>query len=66
MSTPRDPDRRGRFLGLPYDLRRPSAERFRKRVWNPESHTIWAPKSFGWGYGVNMAEVARRLHLRRG
>jgi hypothetical protein len=66
MSTPPDDRRRGRFLGLPYDVRRPSAARFKARAWNTESRKVWAPKAFGWGYSLNMAEIARRLHLRRG
>jgi len=57
--------RTGRFLGIPYDWRAPTAERTRERWWNTEEHRIFTPKVFGWGYDVNLAEVARRLHLRR-
>jgi len=57
--------RTGRFLGIPYDVRPPTTARFRQRWWNTEEHRIFTPKVFGWGYDVNLAEVARRLHLRR-
>jgi len=57
--------RHGRFLGIPYDWRRPTVARTRERWWNTGSRAIFTPKVFGWGYDVNLAEVARRLHLRR-
>jgi uncharacterized protein DUF5808 len=57
--------RTGRFLGLPYDWRRPTAERVRREVWNPRERRLLVPKAFGWGYGLNLAELARRLGLRR-
>jgi hypothetical protein len=58
-------DRRtGRFLGIPYDWRRPTLERVRREVWNPQERRLLVPKAFGWGYGVNLAEVARRLGLQ--
>jgi Family of unknown function (DUF5808) len=66
MPPPNDDEPQGRFLGIPYDRRRPSLRKLRGRAWNPESRRILVPKAFGWGYGVNFAEVARRLHLRRG
>jgi Family of unknown function (DUF5808) len=55
----------GRFLGIPYDWRRPTVERARSRWWNPDDHRIFTPKTYGWGYDVNLLEVARRLRLRR-
>jgi hypothetical protein len=57
--------RTGRFLGVPYDWRRPTVARAKSRWWNPESRQLFTPKTFGWGYDVNLAEVARRLRLRR-
>lgn len=53
----------GRFLGIPYDWRRPTLRRFKYRAWNPEDHRIFVPKSFGWGWDINFYEVLRRLHL---
>ena len=57
--------RTGKFLGLPYDLRRPTVARLKSRWWNREDHRIFTPKTFGWGYDINLAEVGRRLRLRR-
>jgi hypothetical protein len=54
----------GRFLGLPYDWRRPTLKRMRLELWNPRSRRIFVPKAFGWGYGVNFAAVLRRLFGR--
>jgi uncharacterized protein DUF5808 len=58
-------NRQGRWLGIPYDWRRPSGERIRNRMWNRDDRRVFPPKSYGWGYTVNFAEVARRLGLRR-
>lgn len=54
----------GKFLGVPYDWRRPTVARAKSRWWNTEDRRIFTPKTFGWGFDVNMAEVARRLRLR--
>ena len=56
--------RTGKFLGVPYDWRRPTWERYRSRLWNPNDRRIVMPRAFGWGYDFNFAEVARRLGLR--
>jgi hypothetical protein len=55
----------GRFLGLPYDWRAPTWERVRLRVWNPADRRLLTPKTFGWGYDLNLYELARRLRLVR-
>jgi hypothetical protein len=56
--------RTGKFLGVPYDWRRPTAARFKSRWWNREDRRIVTPRAFGWGYDFNLYEVARRLRLR--
>jgi hypothetical protein len=56
--------RRGELLGLPYDWRRPTAKRLRQGVWNPDEPRVLVPKVYGWGYGVNLAAVWRRLVRR--
>lgn len=71
-ATPRVPildhvgkDRRSRtgtFLGIPYDWRRPTRARFRERFWNPDEPRIATPRTWGWGYDVNLY---RLLHPRR-
>jgi len=57
--------RTGRFLGVPYDWRRPTLARVRSRWWNRNDRRVFTPKSFGWGWDVNFAELTRRLRLRR-
>jgi hypothetical protein len=57
--------RHGTWLGIPYDWRRPTRERAKSRWWNRDDHRILTPRWFGWGYDINLAEVARRLRLRR-
>jgi hypothetical protein len=54
--------REGTFLGIPYDWRRPTRERYRSRVWNPDDPRLFTPKAVGWGYGINFY---RLFHLRR-
>jgi hypothetical protein len=56
--------RTGKFLGIPYDWRRPTWARYQSRWWNTKERRIVMPRAFGWGYDFNLAEVARRLHLR--
>jgi hypothetical protein len=50
-STP--PTRRGKLAGMPFDWRRPTAERVKSRLWNQQDARLFAPKSFGWGYDIN-------------
>ena len=54
----------GKFLGVPYDWRKPTVARFKSRYWNADDQRIFTPRFYGWGYDVNLAEVGRRLHLR--
>ena len=55
----------GRFLGIPYDWRAPTWERVKSRCWNPSDRRLLTPKTFGWGYDLNLYELARRLRLLR-
>ncbi len=48
------PEPQGRFVGLPYDFRRPTAARARARFWNPNDRRILTPKTFGWGLDLNL------------
>jgi hypothetical protein len=57
--------RTGTFLGIPYDWRRPTIARAKSRWWNRRDRRVFTPKTFGWGYDVNVAELTRRLRLRR-
>lgn len=51
------PDPQGTFLGVPYDWRQPTAQRIKARWWNPEDPRFFTPKSFGWGYDLNLYRV---------
>ncbi|MFD3744732.1 DUF5808 domain-containing protein [Nocardia sp. NPDC058633] len=65
MSEPKServPEPQGRAAGLPYDWRRPTWARFKARVWNPDDPRFLTPKSFGWGYDLNLY---RLFHRRR-
>jgi hypothetical protein len=53
-------DRQGRFLGIPYDWRRPTRARLRSRAWNRDEK-VFTPKTYGWGYGVNFRALWRKL-----
>jgi hypothetical protein len=57
--------RTGKFLGIPYDWRRPTAARVKQRWWNRDDRRVFTPKVYGWGYDVNLRELGRRLRLRR-
>ncbi|MEP7160431.1 MAG: DUF5808 domain-containing protein [Dermatophilaceae bacterium] len=47
-------DGQGRLAGVPYDLRRPTWSRVKSRWWNPDDRRFFTPKSFGWGYDINL------------
>lgn len=55
----------GRFLGLPYDWRRPTGQRIKARTWNPDDPRVFVPKTFGWGLSINFYALLRRLELIR-
>jgi len=48
------PEPQGDFGGVPYDWRRPTLARAAARWWNPRDRRLFPPKSFGWGYGLNL------------
>lgn len=52
--------RTGTFLGVPYDWRRPTLARVKSRWWNPGDSRLFTPKSFGWGYDINLARLLGR------
>jgi uncharacterized protein DUF5808 len=54
-----------RFLGVPYDWRRPTWPRFKGQFWNPNDRRVFTPQVFGWGYAINVHALARRLGLLR-
>jgi hypothetical protein len=52
--------RTGKFLGIPYDWRRPTIARMKQRWWNPRDRRLFTPKVTGWGYDINFARLFRR------
>jgi hypothetical protein len=56
----------GKFLGVPYDWRRPTLARIKSRWWNPEDPRLFTPRSFGWGYDINLARLLGRRKSRSG
>jgi hypothetical protein len=50
----------GKFLGMPYDWRRPTLARAKSRWWNPADARLITPRSFGWGYAINFARLLGR------
>ncbi len=46
---------------VPYDLRPPTIERARRRLWNPDDRRILQPHVFGVGWTINAGRVARKL-----
>lgn len=55
---------RGRFLGIPYNWDPPSRADIREGVWDPSDKRLFPPKTYGWGYGLNLAALLRRLTRR--
>ena len=50
----------GTLCGIPYDWRRPTVERVRSRLWNPEEPRLFTPRVFGMGWDVNFARLFGR------
>lgn len=42
---------------VPYELRMPTVERLKERVWNPEGEHVVGPHVFGVGWTVNLGKV---------
>ena len=55
----------GTLLGIPYEFRVPTPGRVRERLWNRRDRRMLTAPVLGWGYAVNLAELARRLGLFR-
>jgi Family of unknown function (DUF5808) len=57
--------RAGKFLGVPFDWRRPTLPRFKARWWNPDDPRLFTPKSYGWGYDFNLYWLAHPVAWAR-
>ena len=51
----------GRFLGVPYDFRVPTADRVRERFWNEDDDRIFMPMVFGVGWSINFFRVVEKF-----
>lgn len=61
MATVANEPRTGKFLGVPYDFRRQGFKaRLKQRWWNAAEPRLFTPKTFGWGYDINLARLLRR------
>jgi hypothetical protein len=60
MAGARKKPKTGTFLGMPYDWRRPTIARLKSRWWNPAEPRLFPPRSFGWGYAINLARLFGR------
>lgn len=47
----------GTFAAVPYDWRKPTKQRFKARMWNPNESRVITPRAWGWGYDVNWYRV---------
>ena len=66
MGTHRQPPQpQGRALGMPFDWRTPTARRVAARLWNADDRRLLTPKSFGWGYTLNVYWLAHPVRYLR-
>jgi uncharacterized membrane protein len=52
--------RTGKFLGVPYDWRRPTKARSKSKLWNRAEPRLFVPKVYGWGWSINFARLFGR------
>jgi hypothetical protein len=50
----------GKFLGIPYDWRRPTWAKVKSRLWNPDDPRVFVERPFGAGWTVNFARLFAR------
>jgi hypothetical protein len=58
---PEDRQWHGDIGGVPYDFRRPTAEKLRKSAWDPDNPNLVVPHAFGVGWSVNIARLAKMV-----
>ncbi|MHB1132572.1 MAG: DUF5808 domain-containing protein [Chloroflexota bacterium] len=51
---------------FPYDLRVPTVERAKARMWNPEEPRLWSPTVFGVGWTLNFGRLYSLLSGQAG
>ena len=61
MTTAAKEPRTGKLLGVPFDFRRRGFKaRLKQRWWNAAEPRLFTPKTFGWGYDINLARLLGR------
>lgn len=45
---------------VPYEFRRPTLDRLKASVWNPDDDRLFVPMAFGVGWSVNVARLVGR------
>jgi hypothetical protein len=48
----------GEVGGVPYDFRRPTADKIRRSAWDPDNPEVFVPHAFGVGWSINFARLA--------
>ena len=60
------PKPQGYWAGIPYDWRRPTVERVKSRMWNPQDPRLCTPRAWGWGWDLNFYWITHpRGYLRK-
>jgi hypothetical protein len=49
---------------VPYDLRVPTVQRLRERLWAPDDERLFTPQPFGVGWTVNVGRVVALFRQR--
>ena len=63
---PEEREWHGRLGGIvPYDFRRPTVERAKASLWDPDSSRLITPQVFGVGWTLNLGRVVRLVQDRR-
>lgn len=53
----------GRWFGIPFDVRPPTAERIKDALWDPADPRLLRPRAFGAGWDLNFGAAAVKLGL---
>lgn len=51
---------------VPYELRVPTLERAKDRLWNPDAERVVGPRVFGVGWTVNLGKVVAVVRQKAG
>ncbi len=52
-------DWQGKLFGIPYDFRKPSAEKLKRAYWSPNDRRVIKPRALGLGWDVNVGRLWR-------